>query len=111
MVPALDLNLSLQCHYAEATLFQGWVWGRSVAHRFLSNTALIFSCAICLSGCARPKDDNIKAFANATSALTTFAKSTGDLNVEVDGKIKLALAAQDAIKGESATIKFRKAFC
>ena len=108
MVPALDLNLSLQCHYAEATLFQGWVWGRSVAHRFLSNTALIFSCAICLSGCARPKDDNIKAFANATSALTTFAKSTGDLNVEVDGKIKLALAAHEAIKGESATIKVQK---
>jgi hypothetical protein len=108
MVPAPDLNLSLQGHYAEATLFRAWVWGRSVAHRFLFNTALIFSCAICLSGCARPKDDNIKAFANATSALTTFAKSTGDLNVEVDGKIKLALAAHEAIKGESATIKVQK---
>src|SRR5437899_7632464 len=29
--------------YAEATLFRAWVWGRSVAHRFLFNTALIFS--------------------------------------------------------------------
>lgn len=39
-----------------------------------------------ITGCARPKSDNITAFANATSALTAFAKSTADLDTEIDGK-------------------------
>jgi hypothetical protein len=61
-----------------------------------------------LSGCARPKDANIAAFANATSALTTFAKNTGDLNVEIDGKIKLAMAADKAIAGTDTTFPAAK---
>jgi hypothetical protein len=78
-----------------------------VLRRFLRVIAL-FCCFALVVACARPKDDNIKAFSDATSALATFAKSTGDLNVEIDGKIKVALAAQEAIKGENATIKAQK---
>jgi hypothetical protein len=78
-----------------------------VLYRLLRDFVLLV-CALSAVGCARPKGDNITAFAAATSALTTFAKSTGDLNVEIDGKIKLALAAQESIKGQSATIKVQK---
>lgn len=75
-----------------------------MAFNFSHKIALIFVCAIAVSGCARPKDDNITAFASATGALTTFAKNTGDLNAEIDSKIKLALAAQDSIAGNAVVI-------
>ncbi len=61
--------------------------------------AIALLIAFQLVGCARPKDANITAFSNATTALTTFAKSTGDLNVQIDGKIKLATSAYKSIAG------------
>ena len=66
-------------------------------------------CVFLIVGCARPKDDNIKAFASATGALATFAKTAGDLNVELDGKFKLAMAAQASLKDKSPNLSVAKA--
>jgi hypothetical protein len=71
--------------------------GRSMLYRLPYRVAPALLCICVISGCARPKDANITAFANATSALTAFAKDTGDLNVDIDGRIKLAMAAHKAI--------------
>src|SRR6476646_6474429 len=75
--------------------------GAIVSRGWYSNAHLagFFVIALCLISCARPKDANISTFSNATTALTSFAKSTGDLNVQIDGKIKLATSAYKSIAG------------
>jgi hypothetical protein len=76
-------------------------------YRFLRGAAAL-ACAALIVGCARPRDDNITAFANATGALTTFAKNTGDLNVEIDSRIKIAVAAQQSITKPAYNIDVAK---
>ena len=67
---------------------------RAALSRRRAITAWLFVAALLVvTGCARPRDDNLKAFATATSALVTAAKTAGDLNVEIDAKIKLTKAA------------------
>jgi len=74
---------------------------RSVSKVILPAT-LLWLVACLLFGCAGPKDANVTAFANATTALTTLAKSTGDLNTDIDSKIKLAIAADQSIGGDTS---------
>lgn len=54
---------------------------------------------LAIGGCARPRDENLKAFATATSALSNAAKTAGGLNTEIDGKIKLTEAADEFADG------------
>jgi len=70
-------------------------------------TAGIFVCALfaLTAGCARPQDANITAFANATTALSSLAKSAGDFDIEIDGKQRAAKAANDYASGSKLEFK------
>jgi hypothetical protein len=63
--------------------------------------ASLVALAIATTSCARPKSDNITAFATATSALASFAKSAADLDIEIDGKRSAAAAANAYSAGAS----------
>jgi len=58
-------------------------------------------CVACivLSCCARPKDANLTAFANATSTLATAAKNASSLDVQIDAKLRAAAAARNYAAG------------